>query len=173
MLEHKRANEDRLQDNFEQLLSRSVPTEKSKVFGAEIVKIKNPLTSVIAPNLLYMVTDIVIPCEIIDEEETTVIKQCDESKSPQAAECDLETPDLSKSGHQVIVATRFDETPSTILEFSFEQTVKDTVVKALSKNNSLDYSNTLKEQVGRLSVFPTMQHTAYDYHGSLFTCTLN
>lgn len=60
---------------------------------------KNPLTSVIAPNLLYMATDIVIPCEISDDEETgmTVIeeaRQCDETKLEQAAECDLKSSEV-------------------------------------------------------------------------------
>lgn len=91
MLEYKRANEDRLQDNFEQLLSRSSPTENTKTVSEEV---RNPLTSVIAPNLLFMVTDIVIPCEISDEEETlSSVKETRLSdESSPVAECDLKTP---------------------------------------------------------------------------------
>jgi hypothetical protein len=136
MMEHKRANEDRLQDNFEELLSRSGHSEKVKEGGAEnVMESKSPLTSVIAPNLLYMATDIIIPCEIINEDEETTLTvieiaiQSDESA--QVAECDSKSAHLKKAGIEEITATRYEEITITNSEFSFEQTVRDNIAKVL------------------------------------------
>jgi len=136
-MEFKRANEDRLQDKFEQLLLTRASEEENPVKISSL----NPLSESIAPNLLYKATDIVIPCEFSDEEP-------DSPRSPnqtissgeQQPQCDLQE---STTGSRKVesdseslfsaIETHCDTTVEEKVETgSYEKLVMQTVAKLQS-----------------------------------------